>query len=79
MVFIFHANGVTFDSYSSFPLQIHAVQNLGFHLFFRQGIRFFQQAICKRGFTVIDVSYNTKVANMSRFHPRKLQSKGLGL
>jgi len=25
------------------------------------------------------VSYNTKVADMSRFHPRKLQSKGLGL
>jgi hypothetical protein len=28
---------------------------------------------------VIDVSYNTKVADMSRFHLRKLQSKRLGL
>jgi hypothetical protein len=68
---------MTFDGDAPFPFQVHAVQNLGFHLFFGHGIGFFQQAISQRGFPVVDMGNYTKVADVSRFHPRKLQSKGL--
>ena len=57
-------HGAGLDGDAPLPLQIHVVQQLVFHLPLRHGVALFQQAIRQRGFTVVDVGNNGKVANM---------------
>ena len=59
-----NADGAGFDGDAALPLQIHVVQQLVLHLPLRHGVALLQQAIRQRGFTVIDVGNNGKIANM---------------
>jgi hypothetical protein len=59
-----HAHGARFDGDALFPLEIHRVEKLGFHLALGDGIRLFQQPIGEGRFTVVDVRDDRKIANL---------------
>ncbi len=68
---ILHAHRRQFDGNALFTLQIHLVQQLGFHvaLFDRSGQ--FQQTVSQRRLTVVNVRNNAKVSDMVLLHETK--------
>jgi hypothetical protein len=65
-------DGAGLDGNAPLPLQIHIVQQLVLHLPLRHGVALLQQAIRQRGFAVVDVGNNGKVADMGLVkHSRK--------
>tara|TARA_Y100000590_G_scaffold309007_3_gene348874 strand:- start:828 stop:1067 length:240 start_codon:yes stop_codon:yes gene_type:complete len=67
-----HLDWVTFNGNSTFTFKVHVIQNLSFHISFRQGMRHFKQSIRKRRLAVIDMGDYTKVSFMAKFHDGKL-------
>ena len=61
--FIVHAHGTGFDRNAALTFQIHIVQQLAFHFALGNGMALFQQAVSQRGFAVVDVRHNRKIAD----------------
>ena len=59
-------NSVTFNSNTTFSLQIHAIQCLVLHFPFRNGFGGLQQPVGKRTLTVVNMCYDAKIADI--FH-----------
>ena len=60
-------HGPGLDGDAPLPLQVHVVQNLVFHLPLRHGVAQLQQPVRQRGFTVVDVGDDGKIANKGLF------------
>ena len=65
-----HADGVGFDGNPPFALQVHAVQDLRFHLLLRKGEGAFQEPVCQGRFPVVDVGDDGEVTNLLCIHSR---------
>jgi hypothetical protein len=57
------ADAFRFDGDAALALQIHGVEHLLVHFALRKRPGHFEQAIGKRGFAVIDVRDDTKIAD----------------
>jgi hypothetical protein len=57
------ANAFCFDGDAALAFQVHGVEHLLVHFALRQCAGHFEQAIGKRGFAVIDVRDDTKIAD----------------
>src|SRR6266481_8977075 len=62
------ANAFCFDGDAAFALQVHGVEHLLVHFPLRKRAGHFEQAIVKRGFAVIDVRDDTKIADELWIH-----------
>ncbi|GIR82926.1 MAG: hypothetical protein CM15mP84_06740 [Cellvibrionales bacterium] len=54
-----------FDSDATLPLQVHRIKNLLCHLSLGQPATVLDEAIRQRGFTMVDMSDNRKITNMT--------------
>ena len=63
-----HADRVRLDGDPAFPFQIHAVQQLFLQIPLCNSVGVFQQAVRQCGFPVVNMSDNTKIANMFKIH-----------
>ena len=61
---VHHADGVSFDGDAALALQIHSVEDLGLHLARGQRSGKFQQAVGERGFPMVNVRNDGKIAKM---------------
>ena len=57
-------DGTGLDGDATLPLQVHVVEDLVLHLPCRYGVAQLQQAVCQRGFAVVDVGNDGKVSDM---------------
>jgi hypothetical protein len=67
-MYIFHLDGVTFNGYTSFTLQVHIIEHLTFG--YLNGLGCFQQTVGQCRLTVVDVCNNAKVPYL--LHNKKL-------
>jgi hypothetical protein len=58
---------VAFNSNTALAFQVHIVENLRLQVLSVDSLRKFKQTVGKRTLTVIDVGYNTKVADIFHF------------
>ena len=65
---VHHADGVRLDGDAALALQVHGVEHLGLHLARGQRSGQLQQAVRQRGFAVIDVGNDRKIAEKSGVH-----------
>ena len=65
---VHHADGVGLDGDAALALEVHGVEHLGLHLAHGERSGQLQQAVCQRGFTVVDVRDDRKVAKESGVH-----------
>ena len=56
------------DGDATLPLQVHGVEHLGLHLSRRQRPSELQQAVSQRGFPVVDMGNDRKIADKSGVH-----------
>ncbi len=61
-------DGIQLDGDPPFPLQVHGVQNLIFHLPLLHGIRHFQDPVRQSGLAVVDMGDDGKVAYIFLIH-----------
>ncbi len=61
-VFIVHLNSVTLYRNASFTLKIHAVKHLRLQILTFNCFCKLQQTVCKSAFSMINMSYDTKVS-----------------
>ena len=54
---------MSLDGDPAFTLEIHVVEQLVGHIAQRNGLRFFQNAIRQRGFSVVNMRNDTEIAN----------------
>ena len=59
-----HLNGVAFDGNASLALQIHIVEGLILHVPLGDGVGVFQQAVGQGAFSVVNVGYDAKIADI---------------
>ena len=59
---VVHAHGLRFDGDAALPLQLHGIQHLIGHLAQLHRTRLFQDAVRQRGFAVVDVGDDAKIA-----------------
>ena len=70
---VIEPHGPGFDGNAPLPLQIHVVQQLVFHLPVGNSVTGLHQPVGQRGFAMIDMGHNGKIANFTLFcHPRLL-------
>ena len=74
---VHHANGMGFDGDAALALQVHGVEDLSLHLARCERSSKFEQAIRQRGFTVVDMRDDGKVAEESGVHRLKAELYGL--
>ena len=74
---IHHADGVGFDGDAAFALQVHGVEDLSLHLARGERSGKLEQAVRQRGFTVVDMRDDGKVAEESGVHRLKADLYGL--
>ena len=60
--FIVQANALGFDGDAALALQVHGIEDLLVHFTGAERASHFQQAVGKRGFAVVDVRNNAKIA-----------------
>ena len=65
---VHHADGVGLDGDAALALQVHGVEDLGLHLARGERSGQLQQAVRQRGFTVVDMRDDGKVAEESGVH-----------
>ncbi len=65
---VHHADGVSLDGDAALALQVHGVEHLGLHLARSQRSGQLQQAVRQRGFAVVDVRDDGKIAEESGVH-----------
>ncbi len=63
-----HADGMRLDSDAALALQVHRVENLLLHFAHGERSGQFQQAVGQRGFPVVDVRDDGKIAKKSGVH-----------
>ena len=68
------AHGLSLDSNTTLPLQIHGVQNLLLHFPFAQCTSIFYQSVSQRRFAMIYMGNNRKVADIFFNHRNALSS-----
>ena len=61
---IFQLNRIQLDRDSAFPFKIHLIQQLLFHIPFLDGFRQFQDAVRKRGLSMVNMGNNAEITNM---------------
>mgnify|MGYP007077464228 CR=1 FL=1 len=66
--FIVKPDSLGFDGDSPFALNIHGIQNLLLHLAISERTSIMNQPISEGGFTMIDVSNNREIADLSWLH-----------
>ena len=66
--FVVQANGMGFDRDPALALQVHAVQDLLHHFALRERASVFEQAICERGFPVINMRNDGEIAYETGIH-----------
>ena len=64
-----------FDRDSPFPLQIHGVEKLVFHLALADGVGALHQAITQRGLAMVDVRNNAEISDLRGIHFSLKQSR----
>ena len=57
-----------FDRDSPFPLQIHGVEKLVFHLALADGVGALHQPITQRGLAMVDVRNNAEISDLRGIH-----------
>ena len=57
-------NGLGLDRDTPFPLNVHIIQDLILHLTLRQDPRLFNDPVCERAFSVIDMRDDAEIANL---------------
>ena len=62
-----HPHSLAFNGNPALPLQFHGVKNLLHHFPFLIYPGLFQQTVCQRGFPVVNMCNNTKIANLVHF------------
>ena len=62
---VYSADGLGLDGDSALPLQIHIVQHLGLHLPAGQKTGLLDDAVRQGGFSVVDVSNDTEIADFT--------------
>ena len=65
---VHHADGVGLDGDAALALEVHGVEDLGLHLAHGKRSGELQQAVGQRGFTVVDMRDDRKVAEESGVH-----------
>ena len=65
---VFHLDRMALDGDALFALQVHVVQDLGLHFPLVERIGLFQQTVGQCRFSVVDMSYDAKIAYV--FHRR---------
>ena len=65
---VHHADGVGLDGDAPLALQVHGIEYLGLHLAHGERSGQLQQAIRQRGFTVVDMRDDRKVAEEGGVH-----------
>ena len=76
---VLHLDRMTFNGNAPLPLQVHTIQDLILHDFFRERVSLFQQTVCQGGFAVVDMGNDTKIPYAGCIHSRKLQIGACGL
>ena len=71
---IHHADGVGFDGDAALALEVHGVENLLLHFAHGERAGQLQQAVGERGFAVIDVRDDRKIADEGGFHEDSIDS-----
>ena len=66
--FVVDANGIRLDRDAALTLEIHIIEQLIAHVALRDRTRAFQEAICQRGLTVVDVSDDAEVTYARLIH-----------
>ena len=64
LIGVLHLNSVALDGDSSFPFQVHVIQELILFFSFRNRAGEVQQTVGQGTFTMVDMSDDTKVANV---------------
>jgi hypothetical protein len=62
--FIVKLDRTRLDGYSSFPLKIHIVEKLLFHVARGNGLRLLQETVGKGGFAVVDMRDDGEIADV---------------
>ena len=65
---VHHADGVRLDGDAALPLQVHGVEYLGLHLARGERSGQLQQAVSQRGFAMIDMGNDGKIAEKGGVH-----------
>ena len=65
---IFHTDGLHFDSYATFTLQLHGIQNLLLHMALVYGVCELKQAIGESGLAVVNMGDDGKIAYLRDIH-----------
>ncbi len=65
---VHHAHGVGLDGDAALPLQVHGVEHLGLHLAHGERPRQLQQPVGQRGFAVVDMRNDRKIADEGGIH-----------
>jgi hypothetical protein len=66
--FVIQADCVGFDRNATLAFEVHAVEDLLHHFALRESSSVFEQAICERGFTVINVRNDAEIAYETGIH-----------
>jgi hypothetical protein len=66
--FVVQPDSVGLDGDATLAFQVHAIQDLLHHFTLRERSSIFEQAICERGFTVINVRNNAEIAYETGIH-----------
>ena len=69
---VLHLNGVALDRDALFAFQFHVIEHLCLHLALIERVGFFQQAVGKGRFAVVDMGYDAEIADV--FHRDRIKS-----
>ena len=61
---IFHLDGMALYCYSSFPLEIHIIEDLVLIFPFRYGLGFLKQPVSQGAFTVVNMCYDAEISDV---------------
>ena len=64
---VHQAHGLGLDRDAAFPLDIHGIEHLLFHIPVLDATAFLNQAVGKRRFTVVDMSDNREITDVREF------------
>ena len=65
---VIESHGVRFDRDATLALEVHIIEHLRFHIASGYSAGQFEQAIGQRGFAMIDMRDDGKIANAFRIH-----------
>ena len=63
---VIQTHGARLDGDAALTLELHGVEDLVLHLALFNGVALLQQPVCQRGFAVVNVGDDRKIADMRK-------------